>query len=152
MVFSSTMAPYAQALNVPSLVDLVDVDSAKWAAYASNHRWPMSILYAREGRRLLEFERATVCRAAHSYLVTSQELALFESLVPEASGRVSALCNGVDADYFDVDGTRPSPFTAGTQALVFSGAMDYWPNIDAVTWFTKEVMPPLLLQWPDLKF
>ncbi|MBV8636381.1 MAG: TIGR03087 family PEP-CTERM/XrtA system glycosyltransferase [Burkholderiaceae bacterium] len=152
VVFSSTMAPYAQALNLPNLVDLVDVDSAKWSAYASNRRWPLSVLYAREGRHLLEFERATVRRAAHSYLVTSQELALFESLVPEAAGRVSALCNGVDAEYFDVDVARSSPFVAGTQAIVFTGAMDYWPNIDAVSWFVNEVMPHLTPRWPNLKF
>ncbi|MBV8123407.1 MAG: TIGR03087 family PEP-CTERM/XrtA system glycosyltransferase [Paucibacter sp.] len=152
VVFSSTMAPYAQALNLPTLVDLVDVDSAKWSAYARNHRWPLSALYAREGRSLLEFERATVGRAAHSYLVTSQELALFESLVPEAAGRASALCNGVDAEYFDVDAQRPTPFAGGTRALVFTGAMDYWPNIDAVSWFAREVLPNLVSRWPDLKF
>ena len=36
-----------------TLVDFVDVDSAKWSQYAPNHRWPLSWLYRREGERLL---------------------------------------------------------------------------------------------------
>ena len=64
VVFSSAMAQYVPAeLGLRTLVDLVDVDSAKWTQYAGNHRWPLSWLYAREGRKLLEFERATVRRA-----------------------------------------------------------------------------------------
>ena len=42
VVFSSSMAPYAEGLGLPTLVDFVDVDSAKWTQYAANHRWPMS--------------------------------------------------------------------------------------------------------------
>jgi glycosyltransferase involved in cell wall biosynthesis len=36
--------------------------------------------------------------------------------------------------------------------LVFTGAMDYWPNIDAVTWFAKKVFPGLKKRNPDLRF
>ena len=41
--------------GVPVLVDLVDVDSAKWTEYARNRPWPMSWLYRREGERLLAY-------------------------------------------------------------------------------------------------
>ncbi|HEY8711131.1 MAG TPA: glycosyltransferase, partial [Burkholderiaceae bacterium] len=40
----------------------------------------------------------------------------------------------------------------GPLPIVFTGAMDYWPNIDAVTWFVREVMPPLLRLWPNARF
>ena len=43
IVFSSSMAQYAELRpGLPTLVDFVDVDSAKWAEYAPRHRWPLS--------------------------------------------------------------------------------------------------------------
>ena len=65
VIFSSAMAQYVQGVpDLRTLVDFVDMDSAKWTQYAANHRWPMSWLYRREGARLLAFERAVAQRAA----------------------------------------------------------------------------------------
>ena len=154
VVFSSAMAPYAQTLapQVPMLVDFVDVDSAKWSQYATNHRWPLSWLYRREGRTLLAFERAVAAQAQRSFFVTEQEVALFLRSAPECAPTVQALCNGVDADFFAPEVARANPFPDGILPLVFTGAMDYWPNIDGVTWFANEVLPLLLARWPRLHF
>ena len=59
VVFSSAMSQYADGLpdSVPMVADLVDVDSAKWAAYADAHAWPMSWLYRREFAKLLGYGR-----------------------------------------------------------------------------------------------
>ena len=58
VVFSSSMAQYAEGLKLPMLVDFVDVDSAKWTQYTATRRWPFSWLYRREAERLLAYERA----------------------------------------------------------------------------------------------
>jgi len=156
VVFSSAMAQYLRGRARPrppvELVDFVDVDSAKWTQYAAQHRWPMSWLYRREGERLLAYERAVATRAARSFFVTEQECALFLARAPECAGRVEAMCNGVDADFFSPEHDLPSPFAAGELPLVFTGAMDYWPNIDAVAWFAAEVMPRLLQALPAVRF
>ncbi|MEK8053331.1 TIGR03087 family PEP-CTERM/XrtA system glycosyltransferase [Ideonella sp. DXS22W] len=153
VVFSSAMAPYADLLpGRPRLLDLVDVDSAKWTEYAPQHAWPMSWIYRREGARLLAFERAAVQAASRSFLVTDKEVALFERLAPDCAGRVLAVGNGVDADSFSPQPGRPSPFQADELPLVFTGAMDYWPNVDAVTWFVREMLPALSASWPRLRF
>ena len=120
--------------------------------YAAHHRWPMSWLYRREGEQLLAYERAVAARAARSFFVTEKETALFRSLAPESAGTCEALCNGVDADYFAPDPARASPFAAGELPVVFTGAMDYWPNIDAVTWFATRCCPRCATQWPALRF
>ena len=136
VVFSSSMAQYAQRWpGLPMLVDLVDVDSAKWSEYAGAHRWPLSWVYRREGRCLLAYERELVSQAARSYLVTGKEVELFTRLAPETAGQVQALSNGVDADYFAPDALLANPYNAGEVPVVFTGAMDYWPNIDATVWF-----------------
>ena len=45
------------------VLDMVDVDSTKWAAYAATASWPSRAVFAREGRTLLAFER----RAARAF-------------------------------------------------------------------------------------
>jgi len=153
LVFSSSMGQYVESTaNVPVLVDLVDVDSAKWADYAHQHAWPMSWLYRREGLRLLAYERAVVSSARHSFLVTQKEVELFERLASDCRGKVDALCNGVDAEFFAPGADRVSPFEPDEQAVVFTGAMDYWPNVDAVTWFVQDMLPVLRQRWPALRF
>lgn len=153
VVFSSPMAQYAMQLpELPMLVDFVDLDSAKWTDYAPNHAWPLSVLYRREGAKLLAFEQAVAERATASFFVTAKEVALFRQQSPLTSRPVQALGNGVDAAFFSPDPARPSPFPAGQIPLVFTGAMDYWPNVDAVTWFATEVLPALRREWPNLHF
>jgi sugar transferase (PEP-CTERM/EpsH1 system associated) len=153
VIFCSAMAQYVENMRrMPTVVDFVDVDSAKWTQYADKHRWPMSWLYRREGEFLLAYERQIASQAARSFFVTESEVALFTSLAPECNVRVEAMCNGVDSDYFAPDSTRATPYSADETPIVFTGAMDYWPNVDAVTWFAKEVLPGLLIDHPEIRF
>ena len=148
--------PMAQYLDAPGLerrvIDFCDVDSAKWTQYAADRRWPLSWLYRREGERLLAFERDTAARCEASLFVTEAEADLFRAAAPELSARVGVMQNGVDAEYFSPRHVLASPFPAGGPVLVFSGAMDYWPNIDAVTWFARELLPRIRAQVPDARF
>ncbi len=160
VIFSSVMAQYVphrpKDQVPPMLVDFVDVDSAKWTQYAPQHPVPLSWLYRREGIKLLAYERTVAARAQRSFFVTDNETALFAKLAPECASQVETLCNGVDAVYFSPDPARPSPFFSITSPqqipLVFTGAMDYWPNIDAVTWFVSDILPQLRQAWPQVCF
>lgn len=153
VVFSSAMAQYVTGFpQLRTLVDFVDVDSAKWTQYAPDHRWPLSWLYRREGQRLLAFEREVAAMAAHSFFVTENETALFLRNAPECQDKVSPMCNGVDADFFSPQHELASPYLPDELPLVFTGAMDYWPNIDAVRWFVQEILPQLLPRRPALRF
>ena len=156
VIFSSAMAQYAEpgvaASNSPTLVDFVDVDSAKWTQYAAQRAWPLSWIYAREGRRLLSYERALATKVTRSFFVTENETSLFRRLAPECSEVVEAIGNGVDADFFSPDPLRLNPFASGELPIVFTGAMDYWPNIDAVSWFVSNVLQTLCQSWPHLRF
>jgi sugar transferase (PEP-CTERM/EpsH1 system associated) len=153
VIFSSAMAQYVEDFQrLPTLVDFVDVDSAKWTQYAPRHRWPLSWLYRREGRLLLDYERRIAARSTRSFFVTENEAALFCEQAPECRVRVEAMCNGVDADYFAPDPARASPYLPDELPVVFTGAMDYLPNVDAVTWFNQEVLPGILKRWPRARF
>jgi sugar transferase (PEP-CTERM/EpsH1 system associated) len=153
VVFCSTMAQYLERHpTLRRIVDLVDVDSEKWAEYAPRHRWPLSWLYRREARTLLDFEARVVSASDMSTLVTPAEVALFEARAPAQKGRVSALPNGVDVDFFHPAKAGANPYPAGRWPVVFTGAMDYWPNIDAACWFAAEVMPRIRAREPAAHF
>jgi sugar transferase (PEP-CTERM/EpsH1 system associated) len=153
VIFSSAMAQYVEnKQRMPVLIDFVDVDSAKWTQYAPRHRFPMSWLYRYEGKVLLAYERQIAAFAARSFFVTEAEAALFSRLAPECGVRVEAICNGVDPEFFSPAPQRASPYAVGEIPIVFTGAMDYWPNIDAVTWFAGEILPRLREQHPECRF
>ena len=153
VVFSSAMAQYVEGMSrLHTIVDFVDVDSAKWTQYAPQHRWPLSWIYRREGRLLLDYERRIASRVARSFFVTENEAALFRRLAPECAVHIDTVCNGVDSDYFAPDNDRPSPYAADELPVVFTGAMDYWPNVDAAVWFSSKVLPRLLERWPTVRF
>jgi sugar transferase (PEP-CTERM/EpsH1 system associated) len=142
-VFCSTMGPYA--LNVPRgarvIIDLVDVDSEKWSAYAKAAGWPLNRLYRYEQRRVLELEKRVASSCGRVLLVSEAEAGLFRSLAPELSTPVCSLENGVDLEYFDPAITYSCPFRPDAVPIVFTGMMDYRANIDAVTWFATEIFP-----------
>src|SRR4030095_16254480 len=153
IVFSSAMAQYVLAQRgLRLVVDFVDVDSAKWDQYGRSRRWPLATIYGREGRRLLAFERVVAARAQASVFVTEAEAGMFCKLAPECAPTVHYAQNGVDTDYFAPDPKRTDPFAPTEEAIVFTGAMDYWPNIDAVTWFASEVMPLIVAKRPNARF
>ncbi len=153
IAFSSPMAQYLMpGHGLRRVVDFVDVDSEKWMQYAQGCRWPMSAVYRREARHLLAFERHVAQEFERGTFVSSAEAALFRRLAPEVGHKVEHFCNGVDADYFSPHILHRSPFSAGERHIVFTGAMDYWPNIDAVDWFAHQVFPALQLTHPKLCF
>ncbi|GAB4178175.1 MAG: TIGR03087 family PEP-CTERM/XrtA system glycosyltransferase [Rhodocyclaceae bacterium] len=152
-VYSSPMAQYVMGLpDVDCVLDFVDIDSDKWRQYAGTRAWPMSSVYRREALRLLAFEREAAARARLSLFVTEAEAALFRRLAPESAERVFGLDNGVDAEFFRPQPQMPSPYAEGEVAIAFTGAMDYWPNVDAVCWFATEVVPEILAREPRARF
>ncbi len=157
VVFSSQMAPYVPVdCAIPMTMDFVDVDSAKFEAYAAEDRWGlMRWVHAREGRLLKAYEATVAQRARRSLFVSEAEAALFRARWSGHAGRVMTLENGIDLDRFSPDGDW-APLSAGERGAgplaVFTGQMDYRPNIEAVACFACEVMPILRAAVPDARF
>ncbi|MFA7605217.1 MAG: TIGR03087 family PEP-CTERM/XrtA system glycosyltransferase [Rhodocyclaceae bacterium] len=153
LVFSGPMAQYLEGLPLKRrVIDFCDVDSAKWAQYAEQRRGPMAWLYRREARLLLDFEQRMAAAVEACTFVTEEEAALFHRLAPGCPARVVPVCNGVDARHFAPGQGAPSPYPGGALKLVFTGAMDYWPNIDAVRWFVHSVLPQVAQHCPGVCF
>ena len=159
MAYSSAMAPYLAGpacAGIRRVGHFTDVDSEKWSTYAETHKGVMGWVYRREGRTLLALERAMSARCHVTSFISEAEVALFSGLAPETTPSLRVIPNGVDTEYFDPALAFDSPFdsgpTAGQRAIVFTGAMDYWPNVDAVEWFATEVFGLIRAQRPDAQF
>lgn len=153
VVFSSAMAQYLEPYpRLRRIVDFVDIDSDKWRQYAERKAWPMSWVYRREARTLLDYERHIASSFDAATFVSRAEAKLFQQHAPECSSRVGYYNNGVDLEYFSPTWDFEAPYPSGQRALVFTGAMDYWANADAVIWFASAVFPAVRAQFSDVCF
>jgi sugar transferase (PEP-CTERM/EpsH1 system associated) len=146
ITFSSSMGQYVdQVPGVPLVADFVDMDSRKWDLYTQFKRWPRSWLYATEARRLLEWERRLAARASCTLVRTQTEQDDCARLIP--GPRFEVLSNGVDLEFFSPDGPNPA-----TCNIVFTGVMDYFPNVQGVLYFCNEVLPVVRQAVPEATF
>ncbi len=153
LVFSSAMAQFVPAsIEGLKVMDFVDVDADKWRQYASGKNWPFSWIYERESRYLLRYDRAIAEQFDRCFFVSEAEAGLFKNLAPESRDKVDYFGNGVDTEYFSPDRKYPNPYGQGGPVLVFTGAMDYWPNVDAVVFFARRVFPLVQAEIPNARF
>lgn len=155
LVFSSAMAQFVTSddfADCRRVIDFVDVDSDKWRQYAQTSGILSRWLYRREAQRLLCYERKVASVFDASVFVSTPEAELFKELSPRAADKVFSAANGVDVDYFDPSRPLENPYPENASRIVFVGAMDYWPNVDAVVWFARQVFPTVLQAHPECRF
>ena len=157
LVYSSAMAPYvmgpgARRPGFRRVLDMVDVDSAKWQAYAAGAAPPMRLIWAREARTLAAFERRAALDFDRTLFVSEAEARHFVSLAPDCAARVDWVENGVDLARFDPRQDWPNPYPAGAVPIVFTGTMGYRPNVETVAWFAEAVLPRLGTRTPAPSF
>ncbi|MEO9129787.1 MAG: TIGR03087 family PEP-CTERM/XrtA system glycosyltransferase [Sphingomonas sp.] len=149
-VFSSQMAQYLPARPRQRVImDFCDMDSAKFAAYAKTSTGPMQWFLKREAKMLLNHERAVANRADASLFVSADEAELFRAKT--GAEHVHVVENGIDTVFFDP--TAQFKRIDPTEALiVFTGQMDYRPNIEAVVWFVETILPQIQARYPHARF
>ncbi|WP_428389646.1 TIGR03087 family PEP-CTERM/XrtA system glycosyltransferase [Mucisphaera sp.] len=144
-VFCSGMISYLDGLlegpkRPRVILDLVDVDSAKWADLAERAPWPLRTILRTEAQRLRGIEHDQGSRADALLLVTEAERRLYLERVGGGQPKVSP--NGVDLQRF-----APLPDCPG-KTLAFVGVMNYWPNVEAADWFARKVLPRIRSRVP----
>lgn len=156
--FSGQMGQYIpDSFTGRVLFDFVDVDSAKFEAYATSGNGPRKWIDAREGRLLGAEEARLARRSQASLLVSNEEAALFRArLAPEdrVTCDVRALRNGIDSRFFDRGLVRPAPamLDCAGPRMIFTGQMDYAPNIAAAERAIDRILPLVREQFPDASF
>jgi len=111
-------------------------------------RWVGAAYSWIQWHRLRQYE-AAVCRSADAVVAVSDaDAAALESLVPGL--RPVVVPNGVDLLRYDP--ARVDALPLGSKVLLFTGKMDFRPNVDGVLWFCDEVWPHIRQRIPDAHF
>ena len=156
-VYSGCMAQYVipHTEHLHTVMHFADIDSDKWRQYALKSKGIMKAIYQREHKTLEEYEIAVANALDVSCFVTQTETDAFKALLePVIQEKVMPLENGLDSEYFSptADTTLGEDYPLDQENfIVFTGAMDYWANADAVTWFTEHVWPKIIAAAPDTK-
>ena len=138
--FSSQMAAYVpDSFKGRFVMDFVDMDSAKFEM--------MGFAGRQEARRLLAWEIATAKRADVSLFVSSKEAGLFSD---KTGLTAQVMGNGIDLAHFAPK--IVAPMDAPAPLIVFTGQMDYAPNIEAVTAFANHTLPAIITAVPGAMF
>jgi|CXWL01.1.fsa_nt_gi sugar transferase (PEP-CTERM/EpsH1 system associated) len=152
--FSGQMAQFVplQRAGRRFVMDFVDMDSAKFAAFARERQGLSGFANQMEARRLLAFEKAVANRADMSLFVSAAEAALFRAMSGLGTDRIGVLENGIDLEKFSPERAYPEVDAGGTPLIVFTGQMDYRPNIEAAGVFAREALPLIRAVHPDAVF
>jgi len=126
---------------IPRVMDFVDALSLNLRRRATYERWPMKPVAAAEAIRLHSYEQE-ICRTwDHATTVSAVDR--------DAIGdfpNLSVNPSGVDLEAFPYRAEGRDPST-----IVFSGNMGYFSNIDAISWFVREIFPRIVHEEPNAK-
>ncbi len=108
-------------------------------------RWPGAAYSFVQWHRLRRYEAQVCRRAEHVLAVSDVDALMLRKLSPGSD--VSVVPNGVDTQTYT---QTPTPPNSQTPTLVFTGTMDFRPNVDAILWFARHVLPQVQAQAPDV--
>jgi polysaccharide biosynthesis protein PslH len=138
------------AINVPpdlpcrSVLFEHNVEAAIWRRHVDVAKGPLrrALLYL-EWRKVRRFEQAACRRFDHVIAVSAEDR---DAIVSEYGVAASDVPTGVDTDFFTQSGDVPRR----PRHLVFTGSMDWLPNIDGMKFFVEQVLPRIRSSFPDV--
>jgi len=127
---------FPEPLTIPAVLFQHNVESEIWRRHAETESNPVKrLVYGWEYRRILAYEKAAVRKFQHVISVSEHDRELMSRWVDGA--RVTVVPTGVDLAQYAPDGggREPEPL------VIFTGAMDWEPNIDAMEYMCREIWP-----------
>ena len=115
-------------------------------------RWHAAGYSLAQWLKLARHERQVMRHCDAVVAVSEEDRRTLRRLAPRVP--IGVVPNGVDTAHFSraaVAHERAGPFALHNATLVFSGTLDFRPNIDAVTWFVREVLPRIQARQPDAR-
>jgi glycosyltransferase involved in cell wall biosynthesis len=150
--FLAASLNFPEKLPIPCLLFQHNVESSLWQRMAATESHPLRKLsYTLEAARMSRYERRTLGRFHHIIAVSEndrQQMLQMLKLKTEPTCEITVVPTGVDTQQFQV-----APASSATPPrIVFTGSMDWEPNIDAVEYFCGQIWPRILAEFPDAIF
>lgn len=140
------------AVNFPSHLSTVsvlfqhNVETEIWRRHAATESNPVKRrMYAIEFRKMLRYESQAVRKFHHVIAVSEHDRSLMETWVE--GSRITVVPTGVDLEQYKPDFSNEP----ASPIVMFVGAMDWEPNIDAMEYFCRQIWPAVLARVPDAK-
>lgn len=145
--FLAASANFPASLPIPCLLFQHNVESSLWQRMAAVESNPIKKLsFAIEAAKMTRYERATLGRFHHVIAVSEHDRRQMLQMNPACS--ITVVPTGVDTHKFHV----APPSSAQPPRVVFTGSMDWEPNIDAVDYFCREIWPQIRAEFSDAMF
>jgi sugar transferase (PEP-CTERM/EpsH1 system associated) len=145
-VHCSSVAPYVSEVSeIPRILDFGDMDSQKWLEYRRFKPFPLSLGYWLEGRKMEAAEKALARKFDLCTCTTKAELETLRQF--DVPTKTDWFPNGVDTQFF-----TPSDAPYDADAISFVGRMDYFPNQQAMLFFSNKVFPLIREKRPAATF
>ena len=147
-IFNSKALKQSEFKKTKLIMDFMDLDSDKWRQYKDMKKFPLNLIYLREEKLLFKYEQRIHRKFDTSFFISQAEVDLFHSRDTNL-GKVHVIENGLDTDFF-----KPAQYksTPTKPILLFTGVMDYFPNVDAVEWFVKNTWTDIKKKFPEAEF
>lgn len=136
-------APYQELLATHcdrTVLDLIDIESRLWEAYEHAESWPLAAMYRRFYRRCLEMEREWLPKFSLLLATSEADAARARHIAPGATVAV----------YPNTIPRVSLPCHTKEDVIIFSGNLEYHPNVAAVRYFRGAIWPVLRERWPGL--
>lgn len=136
-------------LPCPSVLFTHNVEAEIWRRHAETATsWLRTRLYRQQWQRMLRFEGRTLARFDRVLAVSDVDRDTFQRLYPgKLAAPAAVIPTGVDTTFF-----APQERASTSRRLVFTGSMDWLPNVDGVLYFCREILPLIRNAVPDVTF
>lgn len=141
------MLPYGLRLqDIPKVAYVIDAVSLYFRRnFVTEKRLSKKFSYFIEFVKMRRYERNNYGKFERCVVVSETDKIALQQSCPDA--RIGVIPNGVDTEYF-----MPTHAKEVSPSLLFSGNMDFPPNVHAVLWFVNKVLPKVREIFPDVKF
>jgi glycosyltransferase involved in cell wall biosynthesis len=145
--FLAASLNFPAQLNLPGVLFQHNVESSLWERRAQTESGALrKMVYTIEAVKMRRYERETIRRFHHVIAVSDHDRRLMATMHPACE--ITVVPTGVDTEKY----SSAPPSTAKPPLVVFTGSMDWEPNIDAVTYFCSDIWPRILAEFPDARF
>ena len=139
--------------SIPMTLDYMDVFSKGVERRISAAPFYLRPIYKMEYKRLSAYEENVFTRFKNKIIISKQD----RDLIPHPQKEnIAIISNGVDTDYF-----KPSPYPSPNLSpkgerfkefdILFSGNMNYPPNIESAEYLVEKILPLVKKKYPNVK-
>jgi polysaccharide biosynthesis protein PslH len=145
--FLSASLNFPLAPATPVVLFQHNVETALWQRMASTEANPLKrLIYRIEATKMARYEQRTLRQFRHVIAVSEHDRQEMLAVAPSCD--IVVVPTGVDTQKYSV----APPAAANPPRIVFTGSMDWEPNLDAVAYFCKDIFPRIRREFPSAIF